>query len=115
MVMATTDVRPLPVDGEVSVAKVKAPQVNGTTENTNGHHDDRSASKDVLHVTDGRTGTSYDILITHNSVRALDFKTIKVPNSGDIADRADNVEGGLRLLDPGFQNTAVKESKITYV
>ena len=72
-------------------------------------------NKNVLHITDGRTGNSYDIPITHNSVRALDFKVIKATSGKDLNNSADDAEGGLRLLDPGFQNTAVKESKITFV
>ncbi|KAL8788547.1 MAG: hypothetical protein Q9213_001620 [Squamulea squamosa] len=71
--------------------------------------------KDVLHITDGRTGLDYDIPITSNSVRALDFLKIKnsKPSKGTL--EAADITQGLRLLDPGFQNTAVKESKITFV
>lgn len=73
------------------------------------------SDKNMLHITDSRTGISYDIPVTHNSVRALDFKAIRVPSDEAIANQADGAEDGLRLLDPGFQNTAVKESKITFV
>lgn len=75
----------------------------------------QSPDQNVLHITDSRTGINYDIPITHSSVRALDLKAIKVSNKGDVSNEADDAEGGLRLLDPGFQNTAAKESKITYV
>lgn len=71
--------------------------------------------RDVLHVTDKRTGQSHEIPITNNSVRALDFKIFNVPEANDQANLADELEGGLRLLDPGYQNTAVKESNITFV
>ena len=111
------------INGKAENTDGRAPQVdgklngiNGKPEGINGHIQERqSPDQNVLHITDSRTGISYDIPITHNSVRALDFKAIKVPNEGDVSNEADEAEGGLRLLDPGFQNTAVKESKITYV
>ena len=45
--------------------------------------------------------------IVHNAVRAVDFRAI----SASLLGRAP----GLRILDPGFQNTAVTESHITFV
>lgn len=78
---------------------------------TNGHSakDDRNS----LHVTDKRTGLEYDIPIKRNAVHATDFKKIKAVDEKSVA--SDCVEGGLRILDPGFNNTAVKESAITFV
>lgn len=71
--------------------------------------------KDALHVTDKRTGQSHGIPITNNSVRALDFKILNVPEAKVQGNLADELEGSLRILDPGYQNTAVKESNITFV
>lgn len=59
-----------------------------------------------LRIVDNRTGMEYSIPIKNNAIDAVEFKKIRT---------ADNTNVGLRLLDPGMQNTAVKESKITYV
>ena len=74
-----------------------------------------SAKDDInsLHITDRRTGLEYDIPIKRNAVQATDFKKIKAIDEKSVA--ADCVEGGLRIMDPGFNNTAVKESAITFV
>lgn len=69
--------------------------------------------KNYLHVTDRRTGMEYDIPIKRNAVQATDFKKIKAMDEKSVA--SDCVEGGLRIMDPGFNNTAVKESAITFV
>lgn len=78
---------------------------------TNGHiaKDDKNS----LHITDRRTGLAYDIPIKRNAIQATDFKKIKAVDEKSLA--SDCVEGGLRVLDPGFNNTAVKESAITFV
>ena len=59
----------------------------------------------VLHVTDGRTGKTYDIPIENGAVKAMDFRQIKV-NADDF---------GLMLYDPAFMNTASCKSKITFI
>jgi citrate synthase len=59
----------------------------------------------VLHVTDGRTGKTYDIPIENGAVKAMDFRQIKV--SPD--------DFGLMLYDPAFMNTASCKSKITFI
>ena len=74
-----------------------------------GGKDDRNS----LHVTDRRTGKEYDIPIKRNAILATDFKKIKAIDEQNVA--SDCVEGGLRILDPGFNNTAVMESAITFV
>ncbi|TAQ91173.1 hypothetical protein B7494_g543 [Chlorociboria aeruginascens] len=66
-----------------------------------------------LTVTDSRTGKSYEIPITHNAVSAVHFQQINAPEDEEHA--ADQTHKGLRLFDPGFQNTAVSESAVTYV
>ena len=71
--------------------------------------------RNALHVIDGRTGLEYDIPIKRNAIEAIAFKNIKAGGSENTATAADNIEGGLRILDPGMQNTAAKESRITYV
>ena len=64
-----------------------------------------------LFVKDSRTSYEYEIPIHRNGVRATDFKRIKA--AGTNLNRADKVADGLRVFDPGLQNTAVVETSIT--
>jgi citrate synthase len=63
-------------------------------------------------VIDERTGQYYQIPINHNAISANEFKKIKAPDTEYYADQNEN---GIRVFDPGFTNTAVVESKVTYV
>jgi citrate synthase len=63
------------------------------------------ASGDTLTVTDNRTGQTYEIPIADGTVRAMDFRQIKV---GDD-------DFGLMTYDPAFTNTASCRSAITYI
>lgn len=58
---------------------------------------------DTLTVTDNRTGISHELEIKDNTVRASDFRKIRV----------DNDDFGLMTYDPGFGNTAACRSAIT--
>ena len=60
---------------------------------------------DTLTITDNRTGKTYDVPITHETINALDLRKIKV-NDDDF---------GLMTYDPGFMNTASTKSTITYI
>lgn len=66
-----------------------------------------------LSIVDNRTGEKYSLPILHNAVNAAHFKQIKAPVNA--AHYADQDENGLRIFDPGYSNTAVSESKITYM
>lgn len=71
---------------------------------------------DSLTITDNRTGQSYTLPIEHNAVRSMDFKNIKLPEDQAAELFAgDQHENGLRLLDPGFQNTACMTSQVCFV
>ena len=70
-------------------------------------------NRDRLHVIDDRTGKYYLLPIVHNAINASDFKQIKAPENTHF--HADQTENGIRLYDPGFTNTAVCTSNITYV
>ena len=105
--MAVTESQTMLINGKAETTDSLAPQVNGKLNGINSHIQERhSPDHSLLHITDSRTGIIYGIPITHNSVRALDFKAIKIPNEGDVSNEADDSEGGLRLLDPGFQNSS---------
>src|SRR5215210_283930 len=58
-----------------------------------------------LSVKDNRTGESYKVEIEDGTVRAMDFRQIKV----------DEDDFGLMTYDPGYSNTASCRSAITYI
>ncbi|HSD81090.1 MAG TPA: citrate/2-methylcitrate synthase, partial [Solirubrobacteraceae bacterium] len=60
---------------------------------------------DTLTVTDNRTGRTYEVPITDGTVRAMDFRQMKV----------DEDDFGLMTYDPAFTNTASCRSAITYI
>ncbi len=62
-------------------------------------------SRESLTITDNRTGKSYEVPITHDTIRALDLRQIKV-NPDDF---------GMMSYDPAFTNTALCHSKITFI
>jgi citrate synthase len=59
----------------------------------------------TLTVTDNRTGQRYEVPITDGTVRAMDFRQMKV----------DEDDFGLMTYDPAFTNTASCRSAITYI
>ncbi|KIP07627.1 hypothetical protein PHLGIDRAFT_70734 [Phlebiopsis gigantea 11061_1 CR5-6] len=71
-------------------------------------------SQDTLTVRDNRTGQTYTIPIVDNAIAATEFKAIKAP--AKAGERPENeTEKGLRVQDKGFLNTAVMQSRITYI
>jgi len=66
---------------------------------------DTTQSAGTLHVTDSRTGRSYDLPISDGAIRALDLRQIKVSHD----------DFGLLSYDPAFMNTASCRSAITYI
>lgn len=69
-------------------------------------------STGTLFVQDSRTGVKYEIPIHRNAIRALDLRRIRAPITG--VNPADQVSRGVRVYDPGLQNTAVVESAISF-
>jgi len=63
------------------------------------------ARRDTLTVTDNRTGKSYEVPITDETIRALDLRKVKL-NDEDF---------GIISYDPAFNNTALCKSHITYI
>src|SRR3954464_5584026 len=64
-----------------------------------------ATANDTLSVTDNRTGKTYEVEINDGTVRAIDFRQIKV----------DDDDFGLMTYDPAFTNTASTRSAITYI
>lgn len=69
-------------------------------------------STGTLFVQDSRTGAKYELPIRQNAVRALDLQRIRAPTAD--SNPADQLSLGLRVHDPGLQNTAVVESTISF-
>ena len=70
------------------------------------------SSSGTLEVIDHRTGNHHRVGISDNAVLAQDFQSIPAgPGTGPAL----SANGGLRVLDPGFQNTAVMKSQVTFV
>src|SRR3954463_526776 len=64
-----------------------------------------ATAQDTLSVTDNRTGEQYEIEISNGTVKAMDFRQMKV-NEDDF---------GLMTYDPAFTNTANCRSEITFI
>jgi len=62
-------------------------------------------AKETLTITDNRTGKTYEVPVTEDTIKALDLKQIHVED-GDF---------GLMTYDPAFMNTASCRSAITYI
>ena len=73
----------------------------------------QSKPRESLTVVDNRTNQVYEIPITHNSIPATEFKKIKAEPTNDRPE--DETSQGLRVYDPAYMNTAVVQSKITYI
>ena len=62
-------------------------------------------SNDTLSITDNRTGSTYEIPIENDTIKATDLRQIKV-NDEDF---------GMMSYDPAFGNTASCKSKVTFI
>lgn len=72
-----------------------------------------SESESSLTVLDNRTNCTYNLPIEQNSIQATEFQKMKTPRNEENPVEQNNA--GIRVFDPGFQNTACMTSKITYV
>ncbi len=66
----------------------------------------------TLDILDNRTGRQYNIPILNNAIDAKYLQAISADGDNHVKTRPVD---GLRVLDPGFQSTAVTKSRITYV
>jgi citrate synthase len=64
-----------------------------------------ATARDTLSVTDNRTGETYEVEVTDGTVRAMDFRDIKVSED----------DFGLMTYDPAFTNTASCRSAICFI
>lgn len=66
-----------------------------------------------LEIRDTRTGISYKICISNNAIEATDLRMIST--AGWNRSPLEHYSKGLKVLDMGFQNTAVCKSRITHI
>src|SRR2546430_13372950 len=64
-----------------------------------------ATARDSLTVTDNRTGENYEVEISDGTVKAMDFRQIKVSEN----------DFGLMTYDPAFTNTASCRSAVCYI
>ena len=72
----------------------------------------KESSSGQLTVIDSRTSRRYQIPIANNAVQAVDIGRIFI---GDEFNYSERVNNALKVLDPGFSNTAVMTSSVTFV
>src|SRR5688572_30030044 len=75
------------------------------TESQDGGGVAAAEREDTLTVTDNRTGETYEVPVTDGTVKAMDFRQMKV----------DEDDFGLMTYDPAYTNTASCRSEITYI
>ncbi len=76
-----------------------------TTQQPAAQNAENGTAAETLTVTDNRTGTTYEIPIVDETIRATDLRQIKVKES----------DFGLMTYDPAFMNTASCRSEITFL
>jgi citrate synthase len=76
-----------------------------TQASTQAKSSDGATRRDTVTIIDNRTGKSYELPITHDTIRAMDLRQIKV----------DPKEFGMISYDPAYNNTASCISRITYI
>jgi citrate synthase len=64
-----------------------------------------ASRRDTVTITDNRTGKSYELPITHDTIKAMDLRQIKVHPE----------DFGMISYDPAYNNTASCISRITYI
>src|SRR3712207_1053725 len=64
-----------------------------------------ATAEQTLTVKDNRTGETYDVEITDGTVKAMDFRQIKVSDD----------DFGLMTYDPAFTNTASARSAVCFI
>jgi citrate synthase len=87
----------------ITAASQSIPQKNAET--TSGSAKATAMAKDTLTIIDNRTGKQYEIPVTHDTIRAMDLRQIKVKPD----------DFGMMTYDPAFMNTALCISRITFI
>ncbi|HYW65927.1 MAG TPA: citrate synthase [Candidatus Dormibacteraeota bacterium] len=64
-----------------------------------------STRRETLSITDNRTGKTYEVPVTHGTIRAMDLRQLRV----------DPADFGMISYDPAYNNTASCISRITYI
>jgi len=88
-----------PLSGEVLCMDSALPTTQTKTSETG------ASRRETVTITDNRTGKTYELPITHDTIKAMDLRQIKV-NPDDF---------GMISYDPAYNNTASCISRITYI
>src|SRR5215204_1138535 len=98
---------PLPPQSWEERKKRRARRGDTMAEEQTGREDGGgvATATDSLSVTDNRTGQNYEIEISDGTVKAMDFRQIKVSED----------DFGLMTYDPAFTNTASCRSSVCYI
>jgi citrate synthase len=88
-----------PLSGEVLCMDSALPTTQPKTSETG------AGRRETVTITDNRTGKTYELPITHDTIKAMDLRQIKV-NPEDF---------GMISYDPAYNNTASCISRITYI
>ncbi len=75
------------------------------TKRTVSQQADSAARRNSLTITDNRTGKTYEVPITDETIHALDLRKVKLHEE----------DFGMMSYDPAFNNTASCKSRITYI
>jgi citrate synthase len=89
----------LAASGEVIRMDSALPTTQSKTSDTG------ATRRDTVTITDNRTGKSYELPITHDTIKAMDLRQIKVHPE----------DFGMISYDPAYNNTASCISRITYI
>ena len=73
----------------------------------------RMKGLDFLNVVDSRTSRRYSIQVIDDTIKGSEFANIRGPNDTDDQQRCSGAS--LRFFDPGYSNTAVMRSSVTFV
>jgi citrate synthase len=79
--------------------------VSSDAQTTQGGSGGLAQAAETLTVTDNRTGKTYEVEITDGTVRAMDFRQMRVSDD----------DFGLMTYDPAYMNTASCRSSITFI
>src|SRR6266705_2808370 len=90
---------PISVDAEAIMNPVKPETQPAAAERAT------PMTRDTVTVTDNRTGKTYELPVTNDTIHAIDLRQIKVKPD----------DFGMMSYDPAFSNTALCHSKITYI
>src|SRR5271155_3232981 len=94
------------MDGRLNRQRLEVFRMDSALPTTQTNTAETTGSRrETLTITDNRTGKSYEVPITHDTIRAMDLRQIKV----------DAKDFGMMSYDPAYNNTASCISRVTFI